>query len=84
MGESDTDNVICNKDNVYGSYVHGIFDNADIAKNIVGSIAKSKGIYVDLDNVVDRRSFMEADFEKLENTVRNHVNMEEIYRKMGL
>ena len=33
-------------DNVYGSYVHGIFDKEEVAKNVVKAIGERKGIDV--------------------------------------
>ena len=65
--------------NVYGTYVHGIFDKGDIATVVVQALAKKKGIFVENGAFEDYQSFKEKQYEKLADTLREYLNMEEIY-----
>ncbi|MBQ4522677.1 MAG: cobyric acid synthase [Lachnospiraceae bacterium] len=65
--------------NVYGTYVHGIFDKCGIATAVVQALAKKKGIIIENSIFEDYQSFKEKQYEKLANTLREYLNMEEIY-----
>ncbi len=65
--------------NVYGSYVHGLFDRAQIAGEIVQALAKKKGISLQNGQMEDYQSFKEKQYDKLADTLRLYLNMEEIY-----
>lgn len=65
--------------NVYGTYVHGIFDRGNIAAAIVNALAEQKGLQVDTKGVEDYQIFKEQQYDKLADTLRAYLNMEEIY-----
>lgn len=65
--------------NVYGTYVHGIFDKADIAAGIVKALAQKKGLSISDGGLEDYQSFKEKQYDKLADTLREYLNMEEIY-----
>ena len=65
--------------NVYGTYVHGIFDKGCIATAVVQALAKKKGIWIEEEAFEDYRSFKEKQYDKLADTLREYLNMEEIY-----
>ncbi|MCR4651257.1 MAG: cobyric acid synthase [Lachnospiraceae bacterium] len=72
--------VICSDGiNVYGSYVHGIFDEGDIADRIVRAVASAKGVTVEEGQHLSYRSFKEKEYDKLADILRLHLNMEEVY-----
>ena len=71
--------IVSGKKNVYGSYVHGIFDKSDIASAIVEELAKKKGIQIENGLFEDYQSFKEKQYDKLADTLRQYLNMEEIY-----
>ena len=66
-------------DNVYGTYVHGIFDKSEIALRIINTLARNKGIVIDNGEFEDYQSFKEKQYDKLADTLRKYLNMEEIY-----
>jgi adenosylcobyric acid synthase len=74
------------KDNVYGSYIHGIFDKEQVAKTIVQSLAKEKGITMDEIAVMDYAKFKETQYDILADTLRKHLDMKKIYEilEMGV
>ena len=70
--------------NIWGSYVHGLFDNAEIVSGIVEILAKNKGIDISLDKVMDYRQLKELEYDRLADTLREHMNMELIYNMIGV
>ncbi|MCI6868266.1 MAG: cobyric acid synthase [Lachnospiraceae bacterium] len=66
--------------NVYGSYIHGIFDNQEIAVKMVRAIAASKGITEEMDMEIDFAAFKETQYDLLADGLRKHLDMEEIYK----
>ena len=65
--------------NVYGTYVHGIFDKGCIATAVVQALARTKGIWIEEGAFEDYRSFKEKQYDRLADTLREYLNMEEIY-----
>ncbi len=65
--------------NVYGTYVHGIFDKGEIADAVVQALAEKKGIRMEEGAFEDYQSFKEKQYDKLADTLRRHLNMEGIY-----
>ena len=66
--------------NVYGSYVHGIFDKEEVAKKVVEAIGEIKGIDVSTMTGVDFASFKETQYDLLAQGLREHLDMEKIYQ----
>ena len=66
-------------ENVYGSYVHGIFDQAKIADAILHALAKKKGVALEEGGMLDYQAFKEKEYDKLADTLREYLNMEKIY-----
>lgn len=65
--------------NVYGTYVHGIFDKGDVATEVVKALAEKKGISAEDGAFEDYLSFKERQYDKLADTLRKYLHMEEIY-----
>lgn len=65
--------------NVYGTYVHGIFDAGIIAETMVKNLAEKKGIVFDSGEWMDYEQFKETQYEKLADTLRQYLDMEYIY-----
>ncbi len=70
--------------NIYGSYVHGIFDKGTIAATIVKELAKYKGIDWEEKEQFDYAKFKEEQYDLLAKTMREHMDMEALYRIIGL
>lgn len=66
--------------NVYGSYIHGIFDNEEVASGVVRGLAQAKGITEEMGMAVDFAAFKETQYDLLADGLREHLNMKEIYR----
>lgn len=83
MGRSENDKEIIiqsfHNKNIYASYVHGLFDQAEIAKKMIKALADKKGIKINIENLKDYESFKDREYDKLADTIRESLDMEEIY-----
>ncbi len=80
MGQSEDNHpAVLSSGNVYGTYVHGIFDVPGISDTIIQSLCEIKGISFDDIGQFDPRTYKEAQYDKLAETVRNSLNMDLIY-----
>lgn len=68
------------KGNVYGTYIHGIFDKEAVAKTLVLSLAKEKGIKMEQVHSMDYKEYKEKQYDKLADILRSHLDMEKIYK----
>lgn len=68
------------QNNVYGTYVHGVFDREEIASGIVRALAKAKGITEEMGTAVDFAAFKETQYDLLAEGLRKHLDMDQIYR----
>lgn len=67
------------RENIYGSYVHGIFDSAEVSEAIVKALYKSKGIPFGSKGI-DRRAYKERQYDILADNFRSNADMELIYK----
>ena len=70
------------KGNIYGTYVHGIFDNGDIAETIVKALAKKKGLEL-TGKRIDMKKFKEQQYDILEDMIRKNMDMDGIYAMLA-
>jgi len=84
MGRTTSDQPLVNQGNVYGSYIHGLFDREGIVKGLIAALYAAKGL--DPKELVsyDRASFVETQYDKLAATLRKILDLAAIYQMMGL
>ena len=70
--------------NVYGSYIHGLFDNKEIATSIVEYLASKKGLAIDDKEILDYKDYKETQYNLMADILREHLDMEKIYEIIGL
>ena len=70
--------------NVYGSYVHGIFDKEGVANEIVSDLLKAKGLDDTEAKSVNVEEYKEEQYVKLAKGVRKALNMKKIYEMLDL
>lgn len=75
-----TDGAQCG--NVYGSYVHGIFDNGIVAAAIVESILNARGLGMDDAPQYDREAYRQKQYDMLADGIRSNMDIAELYRIM--
>lgn len=80
-GESGREGVFVSgsNPNVYGTYVHGIFDKGETAAALVRALAEKKGIAMEKNRCDDYRDFKEKQYDMLADILSGHLNMEKIY-----
>jgi adenosylcobyric acid synthase len=71
-----TDGTVRN--NVVGTYVHGIFDSAEFTRGLLNNVRKTKGL-PPLENKKTYSGNKEIEFDKLAEIVRNNIDMKKIY-----
>ena len=70
--------------NVYGTYVHGVFDADGIAAKIVEALAAKKGISMETVTQQNYQEFKEIQYDKLAETLRKYLDMDAVYGMMGM
>ena len=69
-----------NRKNLYGSYVHGVFDAPGICETIATALAARKGITLEMAGQLDYRAYKEEQYDRLASIVRENLNMEAVYK----
>lgn len=70
--------------NIYGSYVHGIFDEKDVVKEFTESLAREKGVSLELEDLSDYKTVKEREYDRLADTMREYMDMDLIYEIIGI
>ena len=66
------------KENVFGTYIHGIFENNRITEKILNIVREKKGIS-ELKLKETFEEYREKEFDKLEKLLRENLDIEKIY-----
>lgn len=66
--------------NIYGSYIHGLFDSEEIVLAIVEALAREKGIEFEAHATGSIQDFKNREYDKLAAIVRESLDMKLIYR----
>ena len=72
------------RDNIYGSYVHGLFDRAEIMTSLMEAACRAKNKEADIKGAVDYAAFKEQQYDILAQTLRQSLDMDYLYSIMGL
>ena len=81
MGRSEAQMpALAGNGNVYGSYVHGIFDAPGIADEILKAICARRGVAFSALGTFDRAAYRERQYNLLADAVRAGLDMEFVYR----
>lgn len=70
------------KGNVFGTYIHGIFDSMEFTKKILSNIRKARGLESKQEEFSTYEEFKENEYKKLAAHVRAHVDTKKIYEIM--
>jgi adenosylcobyric acid synthase len=76
------DGVVNGKGNVMGTYIHGIFDGVEFREHIVNELRRNKGIEEKVSMPYEH--LREKELDKLADLVRESIDMDKIYKIMGL
>ena len=78
MGVSSRTDAVLSSGNNYGTYIHGIFDRAEICREIVTALARKKGISLD-ESPQNREEYRQQQYDKLADGMRAALDMQKIY-----
>ena len=65
--------------NVYGTYIHGIFDGEGIAAKVVEALLAKKGLTFEDIKVIDYQKYKQHQYDILAQNVRDHLDMKKVY-----
>jgi len=66
--------------NVMGSYIHGIFDEEDVAPTIVACLLNKKGLDCSTVSRIDFREYKDKQYDILAEQIRENTDIKAIYR----
>ena len=70
--------VIC-KENVFATYIHGIFDNSRFTNDLLNMIRRKKSM-PEQKEILSFNKFKEREYNKLAKLLRENLDIEEIYK----
>ncbi|MDD6158235.1 MAG: cobyric acid synthase [bacterium] len=83
MGRSGNEQAIRCNGNVYGSYIHGIFDAPGVADTILKALCRKKGIDESTIHSFDREAYRQEQYDILATAVREGLDMNYVYRVLN-
>ncbi len=72
----------CRSGNVFGTYLHGLFDSGEAAEKLTRWLCERKGIRMETSGAEPRQTYRERQYDLLAAGVRQALNMDAIYRVM--
>ena len=69
----------CWQDNVYGTYLHGLFDTGEVTERLIGWLCRRKGIDAGKLRPVPREEYVRQQYDKLAEEARKALDMDRIY-----
>ena len=70
----------CQRENVAGSYVHGIFDSTQMQQALLHLLCERKGLDETAVGWVDEKEYKEQQYDKLAAGLRESLDMDAVYR----
>lgn len=70
----------CQAQGVYGTYLHGFFDNPQTTEALISALLDAKGLDASAAHAIDMASYKQQQYDILANGVRNSLNMELVYQ----
>lgn len=78
LEDGTTDGYMTKDGRIWGSYLHGIFDNEQLVFGLVDEIMREKGIDPE-DNHLSIAEYKEQQYDKLADLIRSSLDMNQIY-----
>ena len=74
----------CVQDNVFGTYLHGLFDTGALTEQLAAFLCQRKGIAPEAAALIPMEQYRQQQFDLLADGVRKALDMDAIYTAMGL
>ncbi len=75
--------VVRQNGNVYGTYIHGIFDKKEIAEAVIHALAAKKGLNSFTVSFEDYRDYKEREYDRMADILREYLDMDAIYAMLN-
>ena len=83
MGRSGVPEPLRVEGNVYGSYIHGIFDAPGIADAVIQGLCRNKGLDASQIHSFDLYAYKQQQYDLLADAVRGGLDMDLVYRVLN-
>ena len=74
----------CVRENVAGTYLHGIFDEVGFCGRLIETLCRQKGRNSAVSGQMSFWEYKQREYDKLADVIRENMDMEYLYRVMGL
>jgi adenosylcobyric acid synthase len=74
----------CIRGNVCGTYLHGLFDTGELTERLAQYLAERKGISIADLTPLSHSAYVQKQYDILADTVRDSLDMDAVYRMMGI
>lgn len=78
------DGLVSEDGRVWGTYVHGLFDNDGLRHRLIGRFLRGDDLVPTKERLRSFHHWKEEQYNKLATHLRNHLDMSSIYRIIGL
>ena len=79
QGVTNISNPVICKDNVFATYIHGIFDNSKFTNDLLNMIRRKKYM-PEQKETLSFNEFKEKEYDKLAKLLRENLDIQEIYK----
>ena len=70
----------CQKGNVYGCYVHGLFDRPEVTQAVVAALLARKGLDASAVKAIDMKAYRQRQYDVLADGIRANMDMRLVHR----
>ena len=70
----------CQRGNVFGTYLHGLFDTGELTARLAEYLCRRKGLAAEAVAPLSHRAYQETQYDRLAEGVRHSIDLPEIYR----
>jgi len=74
----------CYKENVIGTYLHGIFDEDDFRNSFIKILCDKKGIKYEKASDISYKSYKEIQYNRLADELRKSIDIDELYNIINI
>ena len=74
------DGVMNKEGNVFGTYMHGIFDEGSFLRGVINHLRAKKGLEADNSETLSFEAFKEREYNRLAEIVRSNLDMDKVYQ----
>lgn len=82
VNDEDRIVTVIKRENIFATYLHGIFENEKITRNILNKVRAKKGIELQMKGITFDE-YREQQLDKLEKIFRENVDIDKIYEILG-